>query len=174
VTNQPTAFASCLRAHPSAIHVAARELTRGPARRVWPIPLEVSFSGDGGLHIETAVSQVGGGSMSSSYQVIFDLDLAGVSILEAVRQALALVRQEPVPVNTSLHVQVLEKRTGKSYLVDLTTGQATPVDTSESDWWNFEDPTFPLRDWRYEVANNDTRLGYLEWVRINRSVAAGE
>ncbi len=25
-------------------------------------------------------------------------------------------------------------------------------------------PDFPSEDWRYEVANNDTRLGYWEWV----------
>jgi hypothetical protein len=24
---------------------------------------------------------------------------------------------------------------------------------------------FPLADWKYEVANNDTRLGYVEWCR---------
>jgi len=25
-------------------------------------------------------------------------------------------------------------------------------------------PDHPVEDWRYEVANNDTRLGYLDWV----------
>lgn len=111
--------------------------------------------------------------MSSNYQVILDLDVAGGSILEAVRQALTLIREEPVPANTSLHVQVVEKRTGNSYLVDLGTGQATAVNTRESDWWNFEDPTFPLRDWRYEVANNDTRLGYFEWLRNKQECVSG-
>jgi hypothetical protein len=27
-----------------------------------------------------------------------------------------------------------------------------------------ENPNYPIRDWRYEVANDDTRLGYLAWV----------
>lgn len=27
-----------------------------------------------------------------------------------------------------------------------------------------EDPEFPVSDWQYEVRNNDTRLGYHEWV----------
>lgn len=25
-------------------------------------------------------------------------------------------------------------------------------------------PEFPVEDWKYEVANDDTRLGYLAWV----------
>ncbi len=25
-------------------------------------------------------------------------------------------------------------------------------------------PEFPLEDWQYEVANNDTRRGYWEWI----------
>ena len=25
------------------------------------------------------------------------------------------------------------------------------------------DPEFPVSDWQYEVANDDTRLGYREW-----------
>lgn len=28
-----------------------------------------------------------------------------------------------------------------------------------------EDPIYPVKDWQYEVANNDTRLGYQEWVK---------
>ena len=32
----------------------------------------------------------------------------------------------------------------------------------ESDW--AEHPTYPLADWKYEVANNDTRLGYRDWL----------
>lgn len=27
-----------------------------------------------------------------------------------------------------------------------------------------ENPTFPLEDWQYEVANGDTRLGYSDWL----------
>jgi hypothetical protein len=26
-------------------------------------------------------------------------------------------------------------------------------------------PEHPVRDWQYEVANGDTRLGYWEWVQ---------
>ncbi len=27
-----------------------------------------------------------------------------------------------------------------------------------------EHPEYPARDWKYEVANDDTRLGYWDWV----------
>lgn len=30
-------------------------------------------------------------------------------------------------------------------------------------YWE-EDETYPSEDWKFEVANNDTRLGYHEWV----------
>jgi hypothetical protein len=41
---------------------------------------------------------------------------------------------------------------------------------TESHWDN--DKQFPVEDWRYEVANNDTRLGYLEWLKHMRQQAA--
>jgi hypothetical protein len=31
-----------------------------------------------------------------------------------------------------------------------------------------EDPAYPRRDWAYDVSNNDTSLGYWEWVKHNR------
>ena len=37
------------------------------------------------------------------------------------------------------------------------------VETSDVD-----DPDYPVRDWQYQVANGDTRLGYAEWVRNER------
>jgi len=27
--------------------------------------------------------------------------------------------------------------------------------------------SYPIEDWKYEVANGDTKLGYEEWVRRN-------
>ena len=37
---------------------------------------------------------------------------------------------------------------------------------SDSVW--DENPLFPVSDWQQEVANNDTRLGYADWVDHNR------
>jgi hypothetical protein len=33
-------------------------------------------------------------------------------------------------------------------------------------WWSEED--HPVADWQYAVANDDTRLGYWEWLAIQR------
>ena len=32
-----------------------------------------------------------------------------------------------------------------------------------------EDKTYPRKDWRYEVANGDTNLGYWEWVKHTKA-----
>ena len=33
-----------------------------------------------------------------------------------------------------------------------------------------EHPDYPYGDWRYEVANGDTRLGYWDWVASKMKV----
>ena len=38
----------------------------------------------------------------------------------------------------------------------------------DSDPWK-EDPDYPVSDWQYEVANDDTRAGYLDWVESKRN-----
>jgi len=38
--------------------------------------------------------------------------------------------------------------------------------TDRGHWEN--DPDFPIEDWQYQVANNDTRLGYTEWIASER------
>lgn len=35
-----------------------------------------------------------------------------------------------------------------------------------SQW--YEDREYPVRDWQHEVANDDTRLGYRDWVNDQR------
>ncbi len=37
----------------------------------------------------------------------------------------------------------------------------------ERDVWG-SDPLYPVGDWQYEVANDETRLGYWEWVENQR------
>jgi hypothetical protein len=39
------------------------------------------------------------------------------------------------------------------------------------DYWG-EDGEYLLESWRYEIANNDTRLGYWEWVEGQRDLGA--
>ena len=36
----------------------------------------------------------------------------------------------------------------------------------------WEDPEFSRQDWRNDVANNDTQLGYFDWVIHNLESAA--
>lgn len=31
-----------------------------------------------------------------------------------------------------------------------------------------DDPEYPVSDWQLEVANDDTRLGYWQWVEAQR------
>lgn len=42
---------------------------------------------------------------------------------------------------------------------------------TRADPWN-DDPAYPVDDWKTEVANDDTRSGYLDWVESRRSLAA--
>lgn len=37
-----------------------------------------------------------------------------------------------------------------------------------------EDPQFPVADWRHEVAEDNTRLGYTEWCQHRAEEAADE
>jgi hypothetical protein len=37
-----------------------------------------------------------------------------------------------------------------------------------------DDEQFPIEDWRSEVINDDTRLGYWEWVYHGRQIALDE
>ena len=39
--------------------------------------------------------------------------------------------------------------------------------TLAPDYWG-EDPEFPVSDWRHEVAEDNTRSGYWEWVAAQR------
>jgi hypothetical protein len=36
------------------------------------------------------------------------------------------------------------------------------------DYWQDEDPDYPIADWKAEVANGDTRTGYWEWAQAAR------
>jgi len=46
------------------------------------------------------------------------------------------------------------------------------VEVADSHWDN--DPDFPVEDWQSEVSNDDTRLGYREWVAHQKEEADDE
>jgi hypothetical protein len=49
-----------------------------------------------------------------------------------------------------------------------------PVEFHKDDTKNIASPnTYPLEDWQYDVANGDTRLGYVEWVEHKTESAGG-
>ncbi len=48
------------------------------------------------------------------------------------------------------------------------------MSNDELDPWRDEDADYPLADWRYDVANNDTRLGYRDWVEHNKESRDGD
>lgn len=50
--------------------------------------------------------------------------------------------------------------------------QAKAVPAKISYWE--DDPEFPVEDWKFEVANGDTRLGYYEWVGQKRDIQKEE
>ena len=46
---------------------------------------------------------------------------------------------------------------------DIAGRELRAVIAENGGYWS-EHPDYPVDDWRYQVANNDTRAGYWEWV----------
>ena len=42
------------------------------------------------------------------------------------------------------------------------------------DYWHTEPPDYPKEDWRRELANNDTLLGYFDWLQSKHETAHDE
>jgi hypothetical protein len=40
---------------------------------------------------------------------------------------------------------------------------------ADRSYWH-EDPAYPVEDWKYQVANDDTRSGYADWVEHEREM----
>ncbi len=56
-----------------------------------------------------------------------------------------------------------DPRPGLLYVPLPEYGYALRTYRNPDDMWK-EDPEFPRKDWQYEVANDDTLLGYWDWV----------
>lgn len=118
----------------------------------------------------------------TTYSVNWKIDIEAGSPVEAARQALEIHRD---PNSTATVLDVCDEQ-GNYACVDLlgtgenrmrhmageqpdlieTHKQAKAVTDKVSHWK--DDPEFPSEDWKYEVANGDTRLGYREWVEYQR------
>jgi transcription elongation factor Elf1 len=47
------------------------------------------------------------------------------------------------------------------------------IDPMRPSHWH-EDETWSVEDWQYEISNDDTRLGYADWVRWQKEMSAQE
>jgi hypothetical protein len=92
--------------------------------------------------------------------------VSGMSVLTAADLAYlrALVGAEETLQEESRHLSGV--RAPQGLLFRLGTLPAAPAPSH----WD-EDSEFPVADWRYEIANDDTRLGYREWVEHQRECA---
>jgi hypothetical protein len=118
----------------------------------------------------------------TTYSVNWRIDIEAGSPVEAARQALEIHRDS----NSTATVFDIYDEDGNCTRVDLLEIEEEQmgriagdredlVDTSEQaqaaaakiSYWE-DDPGFPSDDWKFEVANGDTRLGYCEWVGATR------
>jgi len=58
------------------------------------------------------------------------------------------------------------------YLQGMIRAASIKQDDGRDPWGN--DPCYPRADWQHEVAENNTSLGYWEWVDAQREAAQGE
>ena len=97
------------------------------------------------------------------YHVVWEIELGAVSPQAAAETALN-VQRDLWSQATCFDVRLSSG--GPTQAIDL-------KPTLPGDYWS-EDPKFSSEDWQYEVRNNDTRLGYWEWVAGRRETHADE
>ena len=84
------------------------------------------------------------------------------------KQALDKTREKTTATLSSLITRAIDAPDAVSLSQDFIRVEEIrhPLDSH----WD-EDPQFPVSDWQYEVQNDDTRLGYKEWVLNQRENA---
>ena len=124
----------------------------------------------------------------TSYSVNWQIDIEAESPVEAARQALKIHRDQ----NSTATVFDIYDEDGNCTRVDLLeieeeqmgriagdredlieTHENTKAVPAKISYWE-DDPEFPSDDWKFEVANGDTRLGYCEWVEHERNAKKQE
>ena len=123
----------------------------------------------------------------TSYSVNWQVEIDAESPVEAARQALKIHRDQNSTATVfdiydedgnSTHVDLLEIEEeqmsriagDRKDLID-TNEQATVV--TGKTYWD-DDSEFPSEDWKFEVANGDTRLGYHHWIEQQRHIKQEE
>ncbi|MGA3118397.1 MAG: hypothetical protein ABSF90_28720 [Syntrophobacteraceae bacterium] len=121
----------------------------------------------------------------TTYSVNWRIDIEAESTVEAAMQALEIHRD---PNSTATVFDVYDEQ-GNYTSIDLlgteenrmghmagnqpVTHKHANTATAQISHWE-DDPEFPAEDWKYEVANGDTRLGYPEWVEHQRDAKKQE
>ena len=118
----------------------------------------------------------------TAYSVSWRIDIEAESPVEAARQALEIHRD---PNSTATVFDIYDEDgnhtcvdllgTGENRMGRIAGDQPDFIEThmhakaaiAKISHWE-DDPEFPVEDWKYEVANGDTRLGYFEWVEHQR------
>ncbi len=121
----------------------------------------------------------------TTYSVNCRIDIEAKSPVEAARQALEIHR-DPNSTATVFdicdgqgnHTRVHLLGTGENRMGRVACGQPDLTEThkptaAKIPHWE-DDPDFASEDWRYEVANGDTRLGYREWVAQQRDAGKAD
>ncbi len=116
----------------------------------------------------------------TSYSVNWKIDIEAESAVEAARQALEIHR-DPASLATVFeiydedgnHTSVDLFETEGSRIIHIAGGRRNSLETRKTgiariSHWE-DDAEFPSEDWKCEVANSDTRLGYREWVEQQRT-----
>ena len=118
----------------------------------------------------------------TSYSVNWQIEIDAELPVEAARQAVEIHR-DPNSTATVFDIYDEDGNYTRVDLLEIEEEQMTRIagdrkdliDTNEQakvgegkiSHWE-DDPEFPSEDWRYEVANGDTRLGYHQWIKQQR------
>ena len=124
----------------------------------------------------------------TTYSVNWRIEIEAESPVEAARQALETHRD---PNSTATVFDIYDEQgtytcidllgTGENRMGHIAGGRPDLIEpyrhpnapTAKIPHWE-DDPDFPSEDWRYEVANGDTRLGYHQWVEHQREAKKHE
>ena len=116
----------------------------------------------------------------TAYSVNWKIDIEAESPVEAAKQALEIQR-DPATLATVFEIydedgnhtsvdllEIGENRIGRIADDRQDLAEAPKPALGHIPHWE-DDAEFPSEDWRYEVANGDTRLGYREWIERQRA-----
>jgi hypothetical protein len=91
-----------------------------------------------------------------------DPDAVGSSEYRSIREVVMSALDEDMEDKAAIRIARAVCKELSMWVVDVR-GHVVDYEWSLKGRWQ-EDPKFPSSDWRYEVENGDTRLGYQDWL----------